>query len=245
VTQLKAPSAAKALWRVGGWRGILRGMSDAFYVVRDAAGAIYGPANVGTLRQWIGEGRITKEMHIAVQGTNHFMQAGQMPELVGAFPSDFPSQPVTPQAATSIEATSTETTLTETTSPVTVATAATTPTSAAAENPANQLPAQNYYSQTGQPYQQGYVPYPQKSSGMAVAALVCGLLSFAVCPAAIVAIILGHMARAQIRREPDRYEGDGMALAGLVIGYIWGSILTAIFLLYVLIVILAVSGVIR
>ena len=33
----------------------------------------------------------------------------------------------------------------------------------------------------------------------------------------IAAIVAGHMARAQLRREPQ--EGAGMALAGLILGY--------------------------
>jgi hypothetical protein len=205
-------------------RGILRGMSeDAFYVVRDTAGAIYGPANVGTLRQWIGEGRITRQMQVAVQGTNNFVEAGQIPELASAFP-DSPQQ-VAQQAATGGVPTQVSTT------PV---------------NPASQASSQNYYSQSyPQGYQQGYPGYYPKSSGMAVAALVCGLMSLGFCPIAIAAVILGHMARAQIRREPDRYEGDGMALAGMMIGYIWGSITLTGCLLYIGFIVLLVSGTIH
>ena len=44
-----------------------------------------------------------------------------------------------------------------------------------------------------------------------------GLLFFG----AIVAIICGHVARAEIRRAPPgSIEGDGMAVAGLVLGYL-------------------------
>ena len=35
----------------------------------------------------------------------------------------------------------------------------------------------------------------------------------------IVAIITGHMARGEIRRAPERMEGDGLAVAGLILGY--------------------------
>src|SRR4051812_13806126 len=74
-------------WRGVGGCGILLVMSDEpVFVVRDAGGAIYGPANAATLRQWIGEGRITGQMHVAVQGTKEFVEAAQMPELAGAFP---------------------------------------------------------------------------------------------------------------------------------------------------------------
>jgi hypothetical protein len=52
-----------------------------------------------------------------------------------------------------------------------------------------------------------------------VVSLVAGLAQFVV-PfiAAIVAIITGHIARSQIRRT--REEGSGMALAGLILGYV-------------------------
>jgi hypothetical protein len=36
---------------------------------------------------------------------------------------------------------------------------------------------------------------------------------------ALLAVVLGHLARAQIRKRPDRLAGAGMALAGLVLGY--------------------------
>lgn len=200
---------------------------EAYYVVRDTAGAIYGPANVSTLRQWIAEGRITRQMHVAVQGTTNFVEAGQMPELASAFP-DGRQQPA--QSAT--------------------ATATTTPTQTATATNPYQATSQNYYNQNypqtyQQGYQQGYPGYYAKSSGMAIATLICGIGSFAFCPCSIVAIILGHIARGQIRREPDRYEGDGMALAGLIIGYIMGSLGAAVLLFYIVLFILALSGAIH
>ena len=38
-------------------------------------------------------------------------------------------------------------------------------------------------------------------------------------PIAIAAIILGHMSRSEIRKSNGRLKGDGMATAGLVMGY--------------------------
>jgi hypothetical protein len=35
----------------------------------------------------------------------------------------------------------------------------------------------------------------------------------------ILAIVFGHVALSKIKAEPDRYEGRGMAIAGLVMGY--------------------------
>ncbi len=59
---------------------------------------------------------------------------------------------------------------------------------------------------------------PPQTSGMAIASLVLGLLCF-IFPASLAAVILGHMARSQIRRSGGRQTGSGMALAGLVLGY--------------------------
>ena len=48
---------------------------------------------------------------------------------------------------------------------------------------------------------------------LAIAGLVfCGLTS-------IPAVILGHMALSRIKREPERYGGQPLAVAGLVVGY--------------------------
>src|SRR5262245_38666905 len=60
---------------------------------------------------------------------------------------------------------------------------------------------------------------PRRTNSLAVVSLVAGLAQFVV-PfiAAIVAIVTGHIARSQIRRTHE--EGSGMALAGLILGYI-------------------------
>lgn len=62
------------------------------------------------------------------------------------------------------------------------------------------------------------VPQPQRTNGYAVASLVCGITgTFLVVPA-VPAIVLGHVARRQIRRTGE--QGDGMAVTGLVLGYL-------------------------
>jgi type IV pilus assembly protein PilA len=60
--------------------------------------------------------------------------------------------------------------------------------------------------------------------------LVCGFLFFFL-PSAIAAIVMGHISRAEIRRSGGRKTGDGMALAGLVLGYIGVSIIPFILLI--------------
>jgi hypothetical protein len=69
-----------------------------------------------------------------------------------------------------------------------------------------------------------YGYYPQviqvpTTNGLAVGSLVCGILEiFTLGFAAIPAVILGHVARGQIKQTGER--GDGMAVAGLVLGYL-------------------------
>ena len=61
----------------------------------------------------------------------------------------------------------------------------------------------------------------RQTSVLAVVSLVFGILGWTLLPflGGIVAVICGHLARGEIRRTPDQLEGDGMAVAGLVLGY--------------------------
>jgi hypothetical protein len=56
---------------------------------------------------------------------------------------------------------------------------------------------------------------------LAIASLVCGIICWFAVPVvgAIGAVVTGHMARAQIRQKGDAEGGDGMAVAGLILGY--------------------------
>ncbi|MFC2031656.1 DUF4190 domain-containing protein [Chloroflexota bacterium] len=60
------------------------------------------------------------------------------------------------------------------------------------------------------------------TSGMAIAALVTGIVGLTIFPllGSILALVLGYMARNDIRRRPDEVSGDGLALAGIVMGWI-------------------------
>jgi hypothetical protein len=60
------------------------------------------------------------------------------------------------------------------------------------------------------------------NSTAAVVSLVFGILTWVVLPVIgpIVAVVAGHMARAEIRRSNGQVGGSGMALAGLVLGYL-------------------------
>ena len=90
-----------------------------------------------------------------------------------------------------------------------------------------------------QPYQgpyPPYAPYPmgRPTNGLAIAALVCGIAQFVVGVTFLPAIICGHIARRQIRQTGE--QGDGMALAGIILGYIGAAFLILVVLGLVLFV---------
>ena len=64
---------------------------------------------------------------------------------------------------------------------------------------------------------------PIRTSGTAIASLIFGIVAWVGLPVvgALVAVICGHFARGEIRRmPPGTVEGDGMAIAGLILGYV-------------------------
>ena len=60
------------------------------------------------------------------------------------------------------------------------------------------------------------------TNGFAVAALVLSILGWSMLPVlgSIGAIIFGHIARGQIRRSNGNEDGEGLALAGLILGWV-------------------------
>jgi len=62
-----------------------------------------------------------------------------------------------------------------------------------------------------------------RTSSLAIISLVSGLLGWTLAPwlGSIIAIITGHMARSEIRKQPSQIDGDGFAIAGLVMGYLF------------------------
>jgi len=63
-------------------------------------------------------------------------------------------------------------------------------------------------------------PYagPAETSGKAIASLICGIC-FLIFPAAVAAIILGHLSLSDINKSAGRLTGRGLATTGLVLGY--------------------------
>jgi Domain of unknown function (DUF4190) len=68
----------------------------------------------------------------------------------------------------------------------------------------------------GQPY--GQPVLAPRTNGMAIAALACAIGGFFVFPASFAAVVLGHIARREIRQTGEA--GSGMATVGLVLGYV-------------------------
>ena len=84
-----------------------------------------------------------------------------------------------------------------------------------------QVPAPPVYVQPAPVMANGYAVQPSRQQGMAAAALVCGIVALIIPPAGIAAIILGAIAMSQADREPMRYGGKGMAVAGLILGILF------------------------
>lgn len=58
-----------------------------------------------------------------------------------------------------------------------------------------------------------------QTSGKAIASLICGILFFMI-PSALAAVILGHISLSEIRKSAGRLTGQGLAVTGLVLGYL-------------------------
>jgi hypothetical protein len=74
--------------------------------------------------------------------------------------------------------------------------------------------------------QQNLPSYPSAtvlpSSTLAIVSLVSGILGFTFAPVigGIVALITGYMARNETRSTPPTASGDGMATAGIILGWV-------------------------
>ena len=73
-------------------------------------------------------------------------------------------------------------------------------------------------------------PATKKTNGLAIASLVCscaGILFLGV--PGILGIVFGFVARSQIRKANGSQGGEGLALAGIIVGFAWIAILVVIF----------------
>jgi len=86
----------------------------------------------------------------------------------------------------------------------------------------------------------GYGQAPAQPSPLAIVSLVLGIVGFPCCTfflLSIGAVVTGFLARKQIQESQGRLKGDGMALAGLILGGVgvvlglvyWVLIVTGVF----------------
>ena len=69
------------------------------------------------------------------------------------------------------------------------------------------------------------------TSGLALASLIAGILGFTAFPVVgmLVALITGYMARQETRAIPPTASGDGLATAGIVMGWIQAGLILVAF----------------
>lgn len=62
---------------------------------------------------------------------------------------------------------------------------------------------------------------PPPTSSLSLTSLIMGIVGWVLLPVvgAIIAVITGHMAKKEIRESQGLLGGDGMATAGLILGY--------------------------
>ncbi len=66
------------------------------------------------------------------------------------------------------------------------------------------------------------LPRPPATSGKAVASLVCSIVGLVMCPLVgqVAGLILGYSARNEIRASGGTLTGEGIATAGIIVGWI-------------------------
>lgn len=120
-------------------------------------------------------------------------------------------------------------------------------------------PPPNPYGQQGAPYQPygtgptpydggpypaaapGFRPVPQ-TNGLAIASLCVSIASFVFCLGlpGIVGALMGHSARKQIRNDPNQ-TGEGLAVGGIVVGWVAFALAIVGLLLFVGLIVLGVA----
>ncbi len=78
------------------------------------------------------------------------------------------------------------------------------------------------YAPYGQPL--AYGGPAQKTNGLAIASLICSCAGILVIPL-IAGVVLGFVARGQIKQSHGTQRGDGLAIAGIVVGFGWAALI--------------------
>ncbi|MDG2486446.1 MAG: type II secretion system protein GspG [Roseibacillus sp.] len=94
---------------------------------------------------------------------------------------------------------------------------------------------------TNPPIPQFPIQAPQhfqpRTSGLAIASLVCSLTGVS-----LLAVIFGHIALGKIRQSNGAVEGRGLALAGTIVGYVGFALSIAMFIAFFIIPLVLVGG---
>ena len=92
---------------------------------------------------------------------------------------------------------------------------------------------------TQEPYQQ--MPPPTPNSTLATISMIAGILGWTIAPllGSLTAIVTGHMAKKEIKESLGQIAGDGMATAGLVMGYL--QLIPAVLCICIILIMLAMG----
>ena len=161
-------------------------------------GAQQGPISLEDMKSRIAMGELSTTDLAWREGMSDWMPVGDIPELK-AEPPSAPEERGFPAA------------------PAATPTATVAPAPAASSEPYRTPSA----APSVQPVSYGQPP----SQGLAIASLICGIVSLIGCciwfvtlPLGLVAMVLGFVALSKVKSDPARYAGKGMARAGIVTG---------------------------
>ena len=91
-------------------------------------------------------------------------------------------------------------------------------------------PGSAQYPPPGYGYGYGYGYPAKRTNGLAVASLVLGCVGWLLCGiGSVAALVLGLVARTQIRNSGGQEGGEGLALAGIILGGIFTALTVAYF----------------
>ncbi len=75
-----------------------------------------------------------------------------------------------------------------------------------------------------------YLPYRRGTNGLAIASLVCSIAGVFTCGlGAVLGVIFGHIALSQVKSSGE--EGHGLALAGVIVGWVFIGLVAAYIIL--------------
>ncbi|WP_018351528.1 DUF4190 domain-containing protein [Longispora albida] len=95
---------------------------------------------------------------------------------------------------------------------------------------------------SGQPYPPyGYYAAPPRTNGLAIASMIVSIVAIAFCAGlpGIVGAIMGHVAKRQVKERGE--QGDGFALAGIIIGWISFGIFLLIVVVYAVLIYIGIN----